>query len=245
MAFNPGCAGSAFGVRRRLPFTAALLCPSALAASSSCAAPQALVFVDRARARGLGTTRRRPVLARASQPADGAPADAASLHESTQPLSARAGGPIYSSQTAAAPGACGCCYTGATSEGGPHEWDLGGGRPHSMNELAAARCSMWRWAAADPADLPLAAGELLRHARSRGLVPNPDLGLNLLYDDARCWSGFVRLGGTGAVCESSISLDGVGDGVCGGARLRWVRPRRPGAYWRYGQHARTSASTAC
>ena len=169
--------------------------------------PQALVFVDRARAQSLGYSTPPPGMwPDAAELADAglaAAADSGTLHGSTQPLSAPLEAHLQLTNRCSA--GCRGCYTGATSEGGPHEWGLEQWQA-ALDELAAAGVFHVALGGGESAELPWL-GELLRYARARGLVPN--LTTSGLYDDA-VLERLCGWAGQGLFGQINISLDGVG-----------------------------------
>ena len=173
--------------------------------------PQALVFVDRERARSLGYTAPPPGL----WPAAGSEAGAAPARDenaaSGSPLPGVPSAPLcapleaHLQLTNRCSAGCRGCYTGATAEGGPHEWGLAEWQK-ALDELAAAGVFHVALGGGESAELPWL-GELLQHARARGLVPN--LTTSGLYDDAV----LARLCGwaeKGLFGQINVSLDGVG-----------------------------------
>ncbi len=101
---------------------------------------------------------------------------------------------------------CRGCYTGATPEGGPHEWGLVEWQ-RALDELAAAGVFHVALGGGESAELPWL-GELLHYARSRGLVPN--LTTSGLYDDA-VLDRVIGWAAQGLFGQINVSLDGIGD----------------------------------
>lgn len=184
--------------------------------------PRALIFVDQARARRLGY---------ATPPPDRWPAED---DEGDDFLRAPLSAPLEAHLQLTNRCAVGCqgCYTGATAEGGPREWGLSEWC-RAIDELAAAGVFHLALGGGESALLPWL-GELLIHARSRGLWPN--LTTSGLYDEdtlARV-CGYAAQGLFGQI---NVSLDGLGPayaavrGVDGFAQadraLRALRARTP------------------
>lgn len=163
--------------------------------------PQALVFVDQDRARSLGYTAPPPGLwPDAAGGASSAENDPDSLNtQLSAPLEA------HLQLTNRCSAGCRGCYTGATAEGGPHEWGLAEWQK-ALDELAAAGVFHVALGGGESAELPWL-GELLRHARARGLVPN--LTTSGLYDDA-VLGRLCDWAGQGLFGQINVSLDGVG-----------------------------------
>jgi radical SAM protein with 4Fe4S-binding SPASM domain len=148
-------------------------------------APRALVFVDRDYARTLhldgGDAWRGP------EPALG---DA--------PLSAPLEAHLQLTNRCTA--GCTGCYTGASPEGAPNEWGLAEWT-RALDELAAAGVFHVALGGGESATLPWL-GDLARHARARGIVPNlTTSGLDGLADLLRIADLFGQI---------NVSLDGLG-----------------------------------
>jgi len=118
--------------------------------------PRALVFVDRDRAASLGY---RDGGALWSSPDDGAIDGVLAA-----PLEA------HLQLTNRCDAGCRGCYTGATPQGGPREWGLDEWK-RAVDELAARGVFHLALGGGESATLPWL-GEIARHARERGLVPN-------------------------------------------------------------------------
>lgn len=173
--------------------------------------PQALVFVDHARARSLGYDDPPAALwptefaaPEATDAIDDRAEDEAIAALLAQPLSAPLEAHLQLTNRCAA--GCQGCYTGATAEGAPGEWGLAEWC-RALDELAAAGVFHVALGGGESALLPWL-GELLSHARSRGIVPN--LTTSGLYDDAVLTRlcGWARDGLFGQI---NVSIDGVED----------------------------------
>jgi len=154
--------------------------------------PQALVFVDRDRAQSLG---------HAEPPAglwDG---------QDDGDLSGRLTAPLEAHLQLTNRCAAGCagCYTGATAEGGRHEWGLSEWC-RALDELAAAGVFHVALGGGESAHLPWL-GQLLSHARERGIVPN--LTTSGLYD-GEVLERLCSWAGQGLFGQINVSMDGVG-----------------------------------
>lgn len=165
--------------------------------------PRALVFVDRDRARALGHDAPPAGLWPVEDDAEPAAADEAALHGRllTAPIEAH----LQLTNRCAA--GCRGCYTGATPEGAPREWDLPAWRA-ALTELAAAGVFHVALGGGESAVLPWL-GELCEHARALGIVPN--LTTSGVYDDAT----LARLCGwaaRGLLGQINVSIDGIGPG---------------------------------
>jgi radical SAM protein with 4Fe4S-binding SPASM domain len=167
--------------------------------------PQALVFVDHDRARALGHDAPPADLwPPAADGSDGKITDSEIAAILAAPLSAPLEAHLQLTNRCAA--GCQGCYTGATAEGAPGEWGL----PEwcrALDELAAAGVFHVALGGGESALLPWL-GELLAHARSRGIVPN--LTTSGLYEDAV----LTRLCGwahDGLFGQINVSIDGVDD----------------------------------
>lgn len=164
---------------------------------------QALVFVDRDRARALGYT----------QPPAGLWDDHADSAAPTRDgddawLSAPLSAPLeaHLQLTNRCDAGCSGCYTGATAAGAPHEWGLADWC-RALDELAAAGVFHVALGGGESATLPWL-GDLLMHARQRGIVPN--LTTSGLYSDevlARLCDWTQQ----GLFGQINVSIDGVGD----------------------------------
>lgn len=174
--------------------------------------PQALVFVDPDRARHLGYRTPPPNLwptpqsvARTdSQPGPDFSSETDDLIDALlqQPLTAPLEAHLQLTNRCAA--GCQGCYTGASALGAPHEWGLAQWC-RALDELAEAGVFHVALGGGESALLPWL-GELLHHARSRGIVPN--LTTSGLYPDdvlSRVCH-FAKLGLFGQI---NVSIDGV------------------------------------
>ncbi len=148
--------------------------------------PQALVFVDRARARTLGYE-------------GGARWDGAADFPGrlSAPLEA------HLQLTNRCDAGCSGCYTSATPAGIPREQDLAAWK-QSIDALAAAGVFHLALGGGESALLPWL-GEVASYARERGLVPN--LTTSGLYDDATL-ARLVRI--APLFGQINVSMDGVG-----------------------------------
>lgn len=156
--------------------------------------PRALVFVDRDRARSLGHDGG----ALWSGP-DGRPGDKSPLDDLlSAPLEA------HLQLTNRCDAGCQGCYTGATPNGMPSEWGLAEWT-RAIDELSARGVFHLALGGGESALLPWL-GDVARHARARGLVPN--LTTSGLYDDATLerLAGWAPLFG-----QINVSVDGVGE----------------------------------
>ena len=150
--------------------------------------PAALVFVDRARARKLGH-------------------DGGALWDKDAAFpGARLSAPLeaHLQLTNRCDAGCKGCYTAATPAGLPHELGLEGWK-RSIDALAEAGVFHLALGGGESATLPWL-GELVEHARMRGVVPN--LTTSGLYDDetlARLCGFAARFG------QINVSMDGVGE----------------------------------
>ncbi len=153
--------------------------------------PQALVFVDRARAAWLGHSEPPNDLWANS-------ADGDTRGRLTAPLEA------HLQLTNRCDAGCAGCYTGATSEGGRHEWGLADWC-RALDELAAAGVFHVALGGGESAQLPWL-GELLEHARLRGIVPN--LTTSGLYAQD-VLSRLCKLAARGLFGQINVSMDGV------------------------------------
>jgi radical SAM protein with 4Fe4S-binding SPASM domain len=154
--------------------------------------PQALVFLDRARALALG--HRNPPSGLWDGEEDGRLGG-----RLTAPLEA------HLQLTNRCGAGCSGCYTGATPEGARHEWGL----PEwsrALDELAAAGVFHVALGGGESAGLPWL-GELLQHARLRGIVPN--LTTSGIYDDSTL-ARLCHLAGQGLFGQINLSIDGIG-----------------------------------
>jgi radical SAM protein with 4Fe4S-binding SPASM domain len=155
--------------------------------------PQALVFVDRQRAAALGHD---------TPPAglwDG-PEDGDLNVRLTAPLEA------HLQLTNRCGAGCSGCYTGATPEGGRHEWGLVEWQ-RALDELAAAGVFHVALGGGESAELPWL-GELITYARRIGIVPN--LTTSGLYDD-EVLARLAGWAGQGLFGQINVSIDGVED----------------------------------
>lgn len=119
--------------------------------------PRALVFVDRAYARRVLALEDEPALWRGSEPALGD-------HVLSAPLEA------HLQLTNRCTAGCTGCYTGASAEGAPNEWGLAEWT-RAIDHLADAGVFHVALGGGESAVLPWL-GELARHARRRGIIPN-------------------------------------------------------------------------
>ncbi len=154
--------------------------------------PRALVFVDRDRARALGHG------AGGGLWQGPAPAPEQALDGVlAAPLEA------HLSLTNRCSAGCQGCYTGASPEGLPGEWGLPEWQ-RALDELAERGVFHVALGGGESALLPWL-GEVARHARRRGLVPN--LTTSGLYDDAT----LARLCDIAELFgQINVSVDGVG-----------------------------------
>ena len=160
--------------------------------------PQALVFVDRQRARSLGHREPPAGLWDGDDDSDGAAIFEAGA-KLTAPLEA------HLQLTNRCSAGCAGCYTGATPEGGRNEWGLADWC-RALDELAAAGVFHVALGGGESALLPWL-GELLEHARARGIVPN--LTTSGLYD-ASTLDRLCDWAGRGLFGQINVSIDGVG-----------------------------------
>jgi radical SAM protein with 4Fe4S-binding SPASM domain len=149
------------------------------------ARPRALVFIDRAYARRLGHTDESQW---SVEPDEHEPLSA--------PLEA------HLQLTNRCTNACQGCYTGATPEGAPHEQTLEDWK-RAIDELAAMGVFHLALGGGESADLPWL-GDVARHARDRGLVPNLTTSGQVKDLDA-----LVRI--ADLFGQINVSIDGVGD----------------------------------
>ena len=152
--------------------------------------PRALVFVDRDRARRLGYRDEAAWQEDAS-------AEALLEHTLSAPLEA------HLQLTNRCTAGCQGCYTGATPEGARNEWGEAEWR-RAIDALAERGVFHLALGGGESAMLPWL-GDVARHARARGLVPN--LTTSGLYDDdvlARLCEWAELFG------QINVSIDGVG-----------------------------------
>ena len=136
--------------------------------------PRALVFVDRDRARSLGHPESKLW-------ADAGTPDSEYLdHVLAGPLEA------HLQLTNRCDAGCQGCYTGATPEGGKHEWGATEWK-RAIDALAERGVFHLALGGGESAHLPWL-GEVATHARERGLVPN--LTTSGLYGDAEASNGW-------------------------------------------------------
>ena len=155
--------------------------------------PQALVFVDRARAVSLGYDAPPAGLWDGDEPPldDGSPLSA--------PLEA------HLQLTNRCEAGCATCYTGASPQGSPHEWGLAEWCA-AIDELSAAGVFHVALGGGESVHLPWL-GELLAHCWQRGVIPN--LTTSGLYaDDVR--KRVCDLARRGLFGQINVSFDGVG-----------------------------------
>jgi len=148
--------------------------------------PRALVFVDRARARSLGLDG--GALWREREPALGEVPMAAPLEAHVQ-------------LTNRCDAGCTGCYTGASPQGAPNELGLEGWK-RAIDALAAMGVFHLALGGGESAVLPWL-GDIVEHARSRGLVPN--LTTSGLAGLDRVLPLAERFG------QINVSIDGLGD----------------------------------
>ena len=163
--------------------------------------PRALVFVDRDRARHLG-------YGDESRWSDQESADVLLERLLSGPLEA------HLQLTNRCEAGCQGCYTGATPQGAPREWGLDEWK-RAIDGLAEQGVFHLALGGGESAILPWL-GDVARHARDRGLVPN--LTTSGLYDDetlARLVEWAPMFG------QINVSVDGVGDDY---ARVRGPIP---------------------
>lgn len=156
--------------------------------------PQALVFVDRDRARALGHDSPPSGLWDGEQPTP----------DSTAPLSAPLEAHLQLTNRCDA--GCATCYTGASPQGTRGEWGL----PEwcaAIDELAAAGVFHVALGGGESATLPWL-GELLSHCWQRGIIPN--LTTSGLYDQATL-DRVCDLARRGLFGQVNLSIDGVGE----------------------------------
>jgi radical SAM protein with 4Fe4S-binding SPASM domain len=152
--------------------------------------PRALVFVDRDRARSLGH-------AESELWADAGTPESELDHVLAGPLEA------HLQLTNRCDAGCQGCYTGATPEGGKHEWGAAEWK-RAIDALAERGVFHLALGGGESALLPWL-GEVATHARERGLVPN--LTTSGLYGEAELerLAGWAPLFG-----QINVSIDGVG-----------------------------------
>jgi len=156
--------------------------------------PQALVFVDRDRARSMGY----------GAPPAGLWDEAESAVDHNAPLT----GPLeaHLQLTNRCDAGCATCYTGASPQGVRGEWGL----PEwcaAIDELAAAGVFHVALGGGESALLPWL-GELLEHCWQRGVIPN--LTTSGLYDQATL-ERVCALAGRGLFGQINTSIDGVAE----------------------------------
>lgn len=156
--------------------------------------PQALVFVDRDRARGLGY----------DQPPPGLWDDPAPALEAAVPLSAPL--EVHLQLTNRCEAGCATCYTGASPQGAPSEWGLSQWC-RAIDELSEAGVFHVALGGGESAHLPWL-GELLTHCWQRGIIPN--LTTSGLYDQATL-DRLLALARRGLFGQVNVSVDGIGD----------------------------------
>jgi radical SAM protein with 4Fe4S-binding SPASM domain len=156
--------------------------------------PRALVFVDRERARALGH----------GAPPAGRWDDPAQDGELGGLLSAPLEAHLQLTNRCGA--GCAGCYTGATPEGAPREWGLAEWK-EAVDALADLGVFHLALGGGESAHLPWLE-ELLRHARSRGVVPN--LTTSGLYGE-EVLGRICALAAEGLLGQINVSLDGVGE----------------------------------
>ncbi|MCL4226767.1 MAG: SPASM domain-containing protein [Myxococcales bacterium] len=165
------------------------------------ARPRALVFVDRARARALG------LAAAAGEWRDPAADGALGAAPLSAPLEAH----LQLTNHCAA--GCTGCYTGASPAAGPATGELGlDGWKAALDELARRGVFHVALGGGESATLPWL-GDLARHARARGLVPNLTTsglaGLDRLLPIAELFGQInVSLDGLGATYAAVRGFDG-------------------------------------
>jgi radical SAM protein with 4Fe4S-binding SPASM domain len=151
------------------------------------AVPRALVFVDRVMARRVARV--------AASPAEWRePEDALGDHVLSAPLEA------HLQLTNRCGAGCVGCYTGASPQGAPNEWQLAEWK-RAVDTLADAGVFHLALGGGESAVLPWL-GELAAHARARGLVPNlTTSGLEGLDELVAIADRFGQI---------NVSLDGLG-----------------------------------
>lgn len=152
--------------------------------------PQALVLVDRDRARDLGHQ-----------------APPAGLWDGGEELDGLLSAPLEAHLQLTNRCSVGCagCYTGASERGAPNEWGLEAWCK-ALDELAEAGVFHVALGGGESAELPWLE-ELLVHARERGIIPS--LTTSGQYDDA-VLSRLCGLAARGLFGQVNVSIDGVG-----------------------------------
>lgn len=163
--------------------------------------PRALVFVDRARARHLGLAPRSDEAVWADAAADG--------EVGAAPLSAPLEAHLQLTNRCGA--GCTGCYTGASAAAGEGELDLAAWKA-ALDHLAQRGVFHVALGGGESATLPWL-GDLARHARARGLVPNLTTsgldGLDRLLPIAELFGQInVSLDGLGATYARVRGFDG-------------------------------------
>ncbi|HEY4243482.1 MAG TPA: radical SAM protein [Kofleriaceae bacterium] len=175
--------------------------------------PRALVFVDRAMARRMVKIEREPREWGGAEETLGEKPLVAPLEAHLQLTNRCAAG-------------CTGCYTGASREGAPNEWGLAEWSA-AIDELAAAGVFHVALGGGESAVLPWL-GELARHARGKGIVPNLTTsgldGLERLVELAPLFGQInVSLDGMGATYAAVRGFDGFARADAAIRRLRAVK----------------------
>jgi radical SAM protein with 4Fe4S-binding SPASM domain len=175
--------------------------------------PRALVFVDRAMARHTVRVDTEPAAWRA-------PESELGEHVLSAPLEA------HLQITNRCGAGCTGCYTGASPQGGPHEWGLEAWK-RAVDHLAEAGVFHLALGGGESAVLPWL-GELAEHARMRGLVPNLTTsgleGLDALVAIADRFGQInVSLDGLGATYAAVRGFDGFARADAAIQKLRAVK----------------------
>jgi radical SAM protein with 4Fe4S-binding SPASM domain len=177
------------------------------------AMPRALVFVDRQLARETIALDREPAIWAGPEPALGA-------HVLSAPLEA------HLQLTNKCGAGCQGCYTGASIEGAPNEWQLADWK-RALDELAAMGVFHVALGGGESAVLPWL-GELADHARARGIVPNLTTsgldGLDRLLAIADRFGQInVSLDGLGATYAAVRGFDGFARADTAIVKLRAIK----------------------
>lgn len=156
--------------------------------------PQALVLVDRDRARSLGYDDPPLGLWDGIEPA----------LDAVMPLSAPL--EVHLQLTNRCDAGCATCYTGASPQGAKNEWGLREWCA-AIDELSHAGVFHVALGGGESAHLPWL-GELLSHCWQRGIIPN--LTTSGLYDQATL-DRVCALARRGLFGQVNVSVDGIGD----------------------------------